>query len=400
MIEFKMPSLGADMEDGILREWRVKPGDTVKRGDIIAEVEVQKGNIDIECFDDGIIEALLVKENEKVPVGIVMALIRSANEPATTTVTAPVSTIQTNTTPSTLQEIKAPQLSAIIEQTERSPVFTTSGIKATPLAKRIAAEHHIDLSTLKGTGDEGAITKEDVEKAIEEGISSEVPPKNLTPAENIRLAVAAAMSKSNREIPHYYLEKKVDVTKALAWLTEQNAQRPIQQRLLQVVLFIKAGAKALKDVPELNAVWENGLIKKEGIHIGFVVSLKGGGIMVPAIHDVDKKSLDEIMASLNDLIPRARALKLRSSELSDSTITMTSLGEGGADKVYGVIYPPQVAIIGIGGVIKEITATNGENWEQAYIYATLAGDHRATDGLTGSKFLAAFHHYLQQPESL
>ncbi|MFN8237640.1 MAG: dihydrolipoamide acetyltransferase family protein [Chitinophagales bacterium] len=400
MIEFKMPSLGADMEDGILREWRVKPGDTVKRGDIIAEVEVQKGNIDIECFDDGIIEALLVKENEKVPVGIVMALIRSANEPATTTVTAPVSTIQTNTTPSTLQEIKAPQLSAIIEQTERSPVFTTSGIKATPLAKRIAAEHHIDLSTLKGTGDEGAITKEDVEKAIEEGISSEVPPKNLTPAENIRLAVAAAMSKSNREIPHYYLEKKVDVTKALAWLTEQNAQRPIQQRLLQVVLFIKAGAKALKDVPELNAVWENGLIKKEGIHIGFVVSLKGGGIMVPAIHDVDKKSLDEIMASLNDLIPRARALKLRSSELSDSTITMTSLGEGGADKVYGVIYPPQVAIIGIGGVIKEIAATNGENREQAYIYATLAGDHRATDGLTGSKFLAAFHHYLQQPESL
>ncbi len=400
MIEFKMPSLGADMEDGILREWRVKPGDTVKRGDIIAEVEVQKGNIDIECFDDGIIEALLVKENEKVPVGIVMALIRSANEPATTTVTAPVSTIQTNTTPSTLQEIKAPQLSAIIEQTERSPVFTTSGIKATPLAKRIAAEHHIDLSTLKGTGDEGAITKEDVEKAIEEGISSEVTPKNLTPAENIRLAVAAAMSKSNREIPHYYLEKKVDVTKALAWLTEQNAQRPIQQRLLQVVLFIKAGAKALKDVPELNAVWENGLIKKEGIHIGFVVSLKGGGIMVPAIHDVDKKSLDEIMASLNDLIPRARALKLRSSELSDSTITMTSLGEGGADKVYGVIYPPQVAIIGIGGVIKEIAATNGENREQAYIYATLAGDHRATDGLTGSKFLAAFHHYLQQPESL
>ncbi len=400
MIEFKMPSLGADMEDGILREWRVKPGDTVKRGDIIAEVEVQKGNIDIECFDDGIIEALLVKENEKVPVGIVMALIRSANEPATTTVTAPVSTIQTNTTPSTLQEIKAPQLSAIIEQTERSPVFTTSGIKATPLAKRIAAEHHIDLSTLKGTGDEGAITKEDVEKAIEEGISSEVTPKNLTPAENIRLAVAAAMSKSNREIPHYYLEKKVDVTKALAWLTEQNAQRPIQQRLLQVVLFIKAGAKALKDVPELNAVWENGLIKKEGIHIGFVVSLKGGGIMVPAIHDVDKKSLDEIMASLNDLIPRARTLKLRSSELSDSTITMTSLGEGGADKVYGVIYPPQVAIIGIGGVIKEIAATNGENREQAYIYATLAGDHRATDGLTGSKFLAAFHHYLQQPESL
>jgi len=394
MIEFKMPSLGADMEDGILREWKVKPGDTVKRGDIIASVEVQKGNIDIECFDDGTITKLLVSENEKVPVGIVMALIQPINEHLTSKETT-VPLVKTKRDETVIPDIK--------QETKTEAILTdnitTTAIKATPLAKRIAAENQIDISTLKGSGDEGAITKEDVEKAINERTVLPVI-SHLTPAENIRLAVAAAMSKSNREIPHYYLEKKIDVTKALAWLTEQNAQRPIQQRLLQVVLFLKASGRALRDVPELNAVWENGLQKKEGIHIGFVVSLKGGGIMVPAIHDVDKKSLDEIMASLNDLILRARALKLRSSELSDSTITMTSLGEGGADKVYGVIYPPQVAIIGVGGILKEIVALNGENREHAYIYATLAGDHRATDGLTGSKFLAAFHHYLQQPESL
>ena len=382
------------MEDGILREWKVKPGDTVKRGDIIASVEVQKGNIDIECFDDGTITKLLVSENEKVPVGIVMALIQPINEHLTSKETT-IPLVKTKRDETVIPDIK--------QETKTKAILTdnitTTAIKATPLAKRIAAENQIDISTLKGSGDEGAITKEDVEKAINERTVLPVI-SHLTPAENIRLAVAAAMSKSNREIPHYYLEKKIDVTKALAWLTEQNAQRPIQQRLLQVVLFLKASARALRDVPELNAVWENGLQKKEGIHIGFVVSLKGGGIMVPAIHDVDKKSLDEIMASLNDLIPRARALKLRSSELSDSTITMTSLGEGGADKVYGVIYPPQVAIIGVGGILKEIMALNGENREHAYIYATLAGDHRATDGLTGSKFLAAFHHYLQQPESL
>lgn len=394
MIEFKMPSLGADMEDGILREWRVKPGDTVKRGDIIASVEVQKGNIDIECFDDGTITKLLVSENEKVPVGIVMALIQPINEHLTSKETT-IPLVKTKRDETVIPDIKQETKTEAI----LTDKITTTAIKATPLAKRIAAENQIDISTLKGSGDEGAITKEDVEKAINERTVLPVI-SHLTPAENIRLAVAAAMSKSNREIPHYYLEKKIDVTKALAWLTEQNAQRPIQQRLLQVVLFLKASARALRDVPELNAVWENGLQKKEGIHIGFVVSLKGGGIMVPAIHDVDKKSLDEIMASLNDLIPRARALKLRSSELSDSTITMTSLGEGGADKVYGVIYPPQVAIIGVGGILKEIMALNGENREHAYIYATLAGDHRATDGLTGSKFLAAFHHYLQQPESL
>lgn len=394
MIEFKMPSLGADMEDGILREWKVKPGDTVKRGDIIASVEVQKGNIDIECFDDGTITKLLVSENEKVPVGIVMALIQPINEHLTSKETT-IPLVKTKRDETVIPDIKQETKTEAI----LTDKITTTAIKATPLAKRIAAENQIDISTLKGSGDEGAITKEDVEKAINERTVLPVI-SHLTPAENIRLAVAAAMSKSNREIPHYYLEKKIDVTKALAWLTEQNAQRPIQQRLLQVVLFLKASARALRDVPELNAVWENGLQKKEGIHIGFVVSLKGGGIMVPAIHDVDKKSLDEIMASLNDLILRARALKLRSSELSDSTITMTSLGEGGADKVYGVIYPPQVAIIGVGGILKEIMALNGENREHAYIYATLAGDHRATDGLTGSKFLAAFHHYLQQPESL
>ncbi len=391
MIEFKMPSLGADMEDGILREWKVKPGDNVKRGDIIASVEVQKGNIDIEVFDEGVIDKLVIKEDEKVPVGAVMAIIRPSHEAENTSVKA---------------EVITPELKPeIIESSKRKeteteiPASFHSSIQASPLAKRLAAEKNIDLNSVTGTGEGGVITKEDVEKALSNPAVVENK-QATTPTENIRLAVAAAMSKSNREIPHYYLEKKIDITRAIEWLTAQNAGRGIQQRLLPAVLFLKACAKALQIVPDLNAVWENGLIKKDGIHIGFVVSLKGGGIMVPAVHDVDKKSLDEIMVSLNDLVPRARALKLRSSELSDSTITMTSLGEGGADKVFGIIYPPQVAIVGIGDMLKETIFADGKQQERTFAYVTLAGDHRATDGLTGSKFLAAFDKLLQNPDTL
>jgi pyruvate dehydrogenase E2 component (dihydrolipoamide acetyltransferase) len=212
--------------------------------------------------------------------------------------------------------------------------------------------------------------------------------------------VAAAMSKSNREIPHYYLEKKIDISKALSWLGEANSQRSVKNRVLVAVLLIKATAKALLEFPDLNAVWKNGLQAKKEINIGFVVSLRSGGIIVPAFHQVDTKTIDEIMEMMNDIIPRARALKLRSSELSDSTITITNIGDGGADSVFGIIYPPQVAIIGFGTVSEQPYAEKGLLGIHSFISVTLAGDHRATDGLSGSRFLASLNKHLQNPESL
>jgi pyruvate dehydrogenase E2 component (dihydrolipoamide acetyltransferase) len=388
MIEFLMPSLGADMEHGTLREWHVKPGDTVKRGDIIADVETQKGLIEIEVFDEGKVEQLLLKVDEKVPVGTVMALILPLGKEA-----------------EEKQEIKTGiKTPSVIKQEEKAseiiiPLVVHKGIKASPLAKRIAAENKIDLSQIKGTGENGAITKEDVDKAIAEN-TEPVKSKPATSTESIRMAVASAMSKSNREIPHYYLEIKVDMSKAIHWLEEENKKRPVQKRLLPVVLLIKAVAKSLKEVPDLNAIWENGLQRKEHINVGFVISLRTGGIMIPAILHADIKSLDEIMEALKDIIPRARNLKLRSSELSESTITITNLGDGGADKVYGVIYPPQVAIIGFGSITEQPFAENGMLDVRPLLTVTLAGDHRATDGHTGSRFLVTLKNHLLKPESL
>ncbi len=388
MIEFKMPSLGADMEAGTLVEWLVKPGDHVKRGDIIAEVDTQKGLIDIEVFEEGTISELLVNPNEKVPVGTKLALIDQGKE------TIPA--IEESVPVIISEEKKA----STEKQIEKIPVTEIQqGIKASPLAKRIAAEKGIDLKNIKGTGEGGAITKEDVEKAIIEKMSPKEELK-ATPAENIRMAVAAAMSKSNRDIPHYFLETKVDMSKALAWLTEANKQRTIKQRLLPVVLLLKAVAKALMDVPELNGYWENGPQVKKDINIGFVVSLRGGGVMIPAIHNADKKSIDELMESLNDIIPRARAMKLRSSELSESTITVTNLGEGNVETVYGVIYPPQVAIVGFGSIAEQPWADQGMLDVRPVVTVTLSADHRATDGATGSRFLMAIKTYLNKPEIL
>jgi pyruvate dehydrogenase E2 component (dihydrolipoamide acetyltransferase) len=390
MIDFLMPSLGADMEAGTLIEWRKKPGETVKRGDIIAEVETQKGLIEIEVFEEGVIGELLIKEGTKVPVGTVMATIN----PST-------STLET-------KETTAEKTAIAIQPTEEKIIKKTAGekfeekqIKASPLAKRIAAENNIDLSQLQGTGEGGAITKEDIKNAIAQKEKITKPEEKMSlQLEAIRLAVAAAVSKSNKEIPHYYLEKKIDMTKALTWLRESNSKRPIQKRLLPAALIIKATAKSLVDFPNLNAIWDNGVQPKKEINIGFVVSLRSGGVIVPTIRNADLKSIDEIMEALNDIIPRARAMKLRSSDLTDSTITITSLGEGGADMVFGVIYPPQVAIVGFGGSSQQAVVDNGMLGIRSVFTATLAGDHRVTDGLTGSDFLSTLNNYLQNPESL
>ena len=382
MTEFKMPSLGADMEAGTLVEWFIKPGDKVKRGDVIATVDTQKGLIDIEVFEEGIIDKLVIQPNEKVPVGTVMAWIANGKEiPIPKEPEPPVKT----------EEAKPVELSI--------PGESKHAIKASPLARRIALEKGIDLSTIHGTGEGGAITREDVEQALPTR-ASPLEEKKESAVEGIRMAVAAAMSRSNREIPHYYLETKADAGKMLAWLAEANKQRTVKERLLPVVLLIKATAKALEEVPDLNGYWEHSLKRKTNINIGFVVSLRGGGVMIPAIQDANKKTIDELMAILNDIIPRARAMKLRSSELSESTVTLTNLGEGNVESVFGVIYPPQVALVGFGSIAEQPWAENGMLDVRPVVNISLSADHRATDGATGSRFLMALKNHLAKPELL
>ena len=402
MIEFNMPSLGADMEDGTLVEWRVKPGDKVKRGDIIADVDTQKGLIEIEVFDEGTIDQLVIKEGEKVPVGTVLAKIIPTGEIASVTRESVPVKKETETKESKKEKIDIKK-KAVKQTVKEDSTGLFDHIKISPLARKIAAEKSIDISMITGTGPGGSIVLKDIERAAEEtGKSGErvKEDKKAQAQKGLRSAIALAMSKSNREIPHFYLEAKIDMSKAMAWLKETNKKRDVKDRLLSVVLLIKATAKAVQKVPEVNAYWENDLHLKEAINIGFAVSLRQGGVVIPAIQNAAQKSLPELMLLLTDLIPRAKALKLRSSELSESTITLTNIGEGNVATVFGVIYPPQVAIVGFGTITEEAWAENGTISSRPVLHVTLAADHRAIDGYLGSKFLTEIKDHLQNPTAL
>jgi pyruvate dehydrogenase E2 component (dihydrolipoamide acetyltransferase) len=217
----------------------------------------------------------------------------------------------------------------------------------------------------------------------------------------MRQAIAAAMSRSNREIPHYYLATTIDLQAALEWLAKENERRSVTERLLYGVLLLKATALALREVPELNAFWlDNRPVPQPSIHLGVAISLRGGGLIAPALHDTDSKSLQELMHELRDLVARVRTGGLRSSELADATITVTSLGEQGVETVYGVIYPPQVALVGFGKVVERPWCIHEQIVKRPVVTATLAGDHRSTDGHRGSVFLAAVERLLQEPDKL
>ena len=209
------------------------------------------------------------------------------------------------------------------------------------------------------------------------------------------------MSRSKREIPHYYLSTTVDMHRALEWLSEQNASRPIAERILHGALVLRAVALALREVPELNATWQdNQVALKEQVHVGVAISLRQGGLVAPALHDTDKLPLDELMRRMRDLVNRTRSGSLRSSEMSDPTITVTNLGDQGVESVYAVIYPPQVAMVGVGKIMERPWCVDGQIVPRRVVSVTLAADHRVSDGHRGGIFLAAVDRLLQQPEKL
>jgi pyruvate dehydrogenase E2 component (dihydrolipoamide acetyltransferase) len=399
MAEFKMPSLGADMEAGTLLEWKVSPGDAVKRGDIIAVVDTQKAAIEVESFQTGIVEKLVIDEGTRVPVGTTLAVIRAEGEPAGQPA-AP-------SPPSPAAEATPPPAAEASGATPSTPARPAPAARAriSPAARRRARELGVDPAQITGSGERGAVTLADVERAAaapaaETPAAKPAPPTGDRKAEVVR-AMAAAMAKSKREIPHYYLSTTIDLEPALAFLTAENASRPIERRILPGVLLLKATALALRAIPELNGFFEDGTLRRaEAVHLGTAVSLRGGGIVAPTIHHADELSLEDLMQRLSDVAARARAGRLRSSELSDSTATVTSLGDRGSEAVYGVIYPPQVALVGFGRIAERPWVYAGQLVARPLVVATLSADHRASDGHRGAAFLRVLEDKLQEPESL
>lgn len=405
MIEFRMPSLGADMEAGTLVEWLVKPGDQVKRGDIVAVVETQKGAIEIETFDAGRIEKFLVELHTKVPVGTPLALIRTEGEPEVAAATA-LPRAPGPTAPPIVSGPSPPAAPPQIPAGAPQPPPLAPGITArppaSPAARRLAEQRGIELTTITGSGPGGAITCSDVER--HPGAAVPEPGKKRTgwlDLAAMRTAIAAAMARSKREIPHYYLEHQVDVTPCVHWLAERNAALPPDRRLLIGAPALKAVALALHRFPAFNGFYrDNGFEPSKAVHVGLAISIRGGGLVAPALHDADRLPLDELMSGMRDLVQRTRAGRIRSSEISDPTITVSSLGERGVETLYGVIYPPQVAIVGFGRIVTRPWVVDGAIGPRSVVTMTLAADHRVTDGHMGALFLAEIGKLLQEPEKL
>lgn len=400
-----MPSLGADMEEGKLVEWLVKPGDKVAKGDIVAVVETQKGAIEIEIFEAGEIGALLAEPGQTLPVGAPLARLGAGTEAevgAPVTAPEPARAAPKPAKPPTLTPAAAPAATTFAG----IPKTPGGALLASPAARARAAELGIALETVAGSGPGGAILLSDVESHVPpvprpaaKPVMQESPKgkPGLDMAE-MRRAIAAAMGRSKREIPHYYLTHEIDLQSAQDRLSALNAGRTPDRRLLMGALLVHATVKALAKVPELNGRHEaEPYAPSAPVHCGLGVAMRGGGLIAPAIIDAQDMDPDAIMAAMRDIVSRTRTGRLRNSEITKGTITISSLGETGVDALIGVIYPPQVALVGFGAPRLKPMVHDGIVQPRLAVTVSLAADHRVSDGRRGAAFLAEIDRLLQEP---
>jgi len=359
MPDLLMPALGADMESGELVEWRIAPGGRVSHGDIVGVVETDKGAIEIEAYEEGTVEALLVDPGARVPVGEPIARLDGAPSPA--------------------PAVPAP------------PPPSRARPPASPAARREAERLGIELHDVTGTGPAGAIQLEDVRTAAAAG----------DPTEALRRAVGRLMARSKREIPHYYLSLAVPVDAAVAHLERLNRDRPPSARIVMTTMAAKAVALACAAVPEMSGRYEDErFVPEPAVRVGLAVAMRGGGVIAPALAGVADAQLDSLSERVRELVGRARRGRMRSSEAAGGSITLSSLGERSADLVHGVIYPPQVALVGMGSVTRRPWADGDEVVARSVVTLTLAGDHRVSDGRRGGRFLREIARLLTTPEEL
>lgn len=405
MSDFKMPSLGADMESGTLVAWLVNAGDKVVRGDVIAEVETDKGNIEIEVWQSGTLLETLVEPGVEVPVGKTLATISTDEEEIKDKEEARSdgSVIQADSildTESKLPVLERPKLERLDKE---APSPHKQHFRISPLARKIARQYKVDLSLISGSGPHNAITRSDVQDFVDKRnhrslLADRASDNRLKKQDAMRMAIASTMSKSKRDIPHYYLKTEINMANALEQIDLLNKDRSLSSRILPAALYLKAIASACAFVPEMNGHWIEGVFHpSKVVHVGVAISLRQGGLVAPAIQHVEEKSIDEIMKHLLDLVDRARTGKLRSSEVSGATITLTNLGDQGVETVFGVIYPPQVSLVGFGRILKKPWAERDMLGLLPVVTATLSADHRVSDGHRGGLFLNHINKFLSNP---
>jgi pyruvate dehydrogenase E2 component (dihydrolipoamide acetyltransferase) len=412
-----MPSFGADMAVGTIVKWNVKPGDHVSKGDIIASIETMKGLIDMEVFNDGIITALLAGEGDELEIGCPIAELQLKNEEYSNnrpekieeSVNSQSVEVQPKPKPAVSHEVASnssvsqnisDEVSRVLtdEKVKSGDSLNTQRPKISPAARNKAEKLGIDWRQLtQGTGPDGAVLLDDINIADKRSASDSVK----DPSSMMREAIASTVSRSKRDIPHYYLQLDMVLDNTLTWLNHYNADLPPSKRILSNAVIYSAIARALISFPMFNGFYQDGHYQSsDTVHLGNAISLRQGGLMVVAIHDAQRLGLVELMETIKDQVNRAKNGGLRMSEMQDATVTVSNLGDRGCDTIQSIIFPPQVAIIGIGRQRTVPWVIDNMVTSKTIVSMGLAADHRVSDGHSGARLLNKINKLLQTPERL
>jgi pyruvate dehydrogenase E2 component (dihydrolipoamide acetyltransferase) len=446
------------MDEATILEWKVRPGDALVPGEVIVVIDTEKSEMDVEAIRPGVLTEIVVAEGHTVPVGTVLARYdepaRAPARPAAGDGEARPGPGAVPAPPGGPGPVPAGGDEPLTPAPPREPAYTAPGagppipgpaprepvirepaytapaagppppgpaprepvtshvavaeapararsqVAASPLARRLALERQLDLAALTGTGPGGAVIARDVERGSAGGPLG-AGRAAADRASGMRRAIAALMARSKREVPHYYLDDDIDLGPSLARLRRLNEALPVADRLVPAALLLRATAQAAAATPELNGhLLPDGFAPADRVNLGVAVSLRSGGLVAPAIMAADRLSLGELMAALVELVARARSGRLKPAELAEATITVTNLGDHGVRTVHPVIVPPQVAMVGFGRISERAVVVDGEVRAAPVVTASLAADHRVSDGMGGARFLTRIGRHLADLDTL
>jgi pyruvate dehydrogenase E2 component (dihydrolipoamide acetyltransferase) len=435
-----MPLLSPSMTEGTLVRWLKKEGDAVKSGDVLAEVETDKATMDLEAFDSGILRKILVAEGDKVPINAKIGIIGTADEKIDTSAPAVAPAAKSEApaqseapkpveakadAPAKKEEAAPTRQEAVasVAAAKAAPVLASAGsksggrVKASPLARKIAREKHVDLATLLGTGPGGRIVKNDVLTAPANGRSSSgggsgvsifgrgpVAPEGRQKLSTMRSVIAKRLLESKTTIPHFYLEIEVDAKPMLDLRAQLNEQLgklnpPVKLSLNDFVL--KAAAEAVRRVPAVNASFDGDGVKQfADVQLSFAVAI-AEGLITPIVREAQNKSLIAISGEAKELASKAKAGKLKPEEFQGGTFTVSNLGMLGIDSFYAIINPPQAAILAVGNIVKKPVVDANDNIVVGHRQSiTLSCDHRVVDGAVGAAYLKELRELVEKPALL
>lgn len=419
-IKIDMPKLSDTMQEGVIAKWNVKEGDTVKSGDIIAEVETDKATMDVEVFDSGTILKIFAKEGESVPLGGLLTIIGKPGEDisqftggTTPAASAPAPAKEAPAAPAPAPAKQEAAFDPILGDlaSSSSASSTDARIKASPLARKMAEEQGIDLGKVKGSGPEGRIVRKDVETAPAGG-SASVAPAVQAPAfvaaptgtdEDIRITqmrktIARRLAESKFTSPHFYETIDIDMKNAVAAREQLNTISDVKLSFNDLV--VKACAVALRRHPKINSSWLGDVIRVNGgVHVAVAVAVEDG-LLTPVIRNADQKGLRQISLETKDLATRARDKKLQPEEWEGSTFTISNLGMYGIEEFTAIINPPNAAILAVGSIRDVPVVENNQVVPGKRMKVTLSSDHRVVDGASAAEFLSTLRHLLENPSSM